>query len=274
MFKFITRQPFWVNLLVAFLLVCLLGFLFLESLSWFTRHGSYLQVPPVVGQKTSDAVRSLENQGFDVVITDSLYEDSLPLGVVKRQLPEVGATVKVNRTVYLNVNPSVLPLVEMPKLEGLSFRYAKDLIDKNHLRLGDTTGKTDFTKNMVLEQEYAGAKVAPGTKLKWGSTIDLVISTGLSQELIAVPQLVGLTVGDAKVAMEQNGIILAAVLPSGPIADTLKAYVYRQNPEIRTDEGETNYMQRGQTMDIWISATPPVADSTGVATPDSSGRTP
>ncbi len=269
MFKFITRQPFWVNLLAAILLICFLVYLFLQSLSWFTHHGSYLQVPSVVGKKTGDAVNFLEDKGFDVVITDSLYEDTLPLGVVKRQLPDVGATVKVNRTVYLNVNPSVLPMVEMPKLDGLSLRYALDLISKDHLKLGDTTGKTDFTKNMVLEQLYKGAKVAPGTKLNWGSSIDLVVSTGLSQEQIPVPHLYGLTVADVKVLLEQDGIILAAVLPSGHIADTLNAYVYRQNPEINTDDGETNYMQRGQTMDIWISEAPPAADSTNAVKQDS-----
>ncbi|HVZ96994.1 MAG TPA: PASTA domain-containing protein [Chitinophagaceae bacterium] len=267
MFKFITRQPFWVNLIAAILLIFFLVFLFLQSLSWFTHHGSYLQVPPVVGEKTDNALKFLEDKGFDVVITDSLYEDTLPLGVVKRQLPAAGATVKVNRTVYLNVNPSVLPVIEMPKLEGLSFRYALDLLNKNHLKLGDTTGKTDFTKNTVLEQLYNGSKVVPGTKLKWGSSIDLVISTGLSQEQIPVPQLYGLTLGDAKTELERDGIILAAVLPSGSIQDTLRAYVYKQNPDVRTDEGETNYMQRGQTMDVWISATPPESDSTQLNIP-------
>ena len=108
MFKFISKQPFWVNLIAAIILVFLIGFLFLQSLSWFTNHGSYLKVPSVTGKKVDDAVKYLEDQGFDVVITDSLYNDSLPLNTVKKQLPDAGATVKVNRTVFLNINPAVL----------------------------------------------------------------------------------------------------------------------------------------------------------------------
>jgi eukaryotic-like serine/threonine-protein kinase len=260
-FKFISKQPFWVNLFAAFLLIFLLGFLFLHSLSWFTNHGSYLKVPSVTGKKVDDAVKYLEDQGFDVTITDSLYNDSLPLNTVKKQLPDSGATVKVNRTVYLNVNPVELPMVEMPKIEGLSFRFALERLNKNHLKLGDTSRRPDFMKGTVLEQDYNGDKILPGTKLRWGSAVSLVIGGGLAQQKIPVPELYGLTLGEAKTELEAKGITLAAILPTGPISDTLKAFVYKQNPEARNEEGAPNYIQPGQTMDVWISSTPPQPDS-------------
>lgn len=262
MFKFISKQPFWINLLAATFLIVLLAFLFLKSLSWFTNHGSYLKVPSVIGKNTDDAVKYLEDQGFDVTITDSVYNDTLPLNTVKKQLPEAGATVKVNRTVYLNVNPIVLPMVEMPKIEGLSFRFAMERLNKNHLKLGDTTYRPDFMKGTVLEQDYNGSKVSPGTKLRWGSAVSLIIGGGLAQEQIPVPDLYGLTLGEAKSRLESKGITLAAVLPTGAIADTLKAFVYKQNPDIRNDEGKLNFMQPGQTIDLWISANAPEPDST------------
>ena len=84
MFKFITRQSFFVNLLVALVLVFLLGFLFFQSLGWLTHHGEYLKVPSVTGKSVDEAVDLLEKEGFEVVITDSLYNDSLPLNVVKK----------------------------------------------------------------------------------------------------------------------------------------------------------------------------------------------
>jgi beta-lactam-binding protein with PASTA domain len=261
LFKFISKQPFWVNLLAAILLIFLLVFLFLQSLSWFTNHGSYLKVPAVSGKNVDDAVKSLEDQGFDVIITDSLYNDSLPLNTVKKQLPDAGATVKVNRTVYLNINPSVLPLVDMPKLEGLSFRFALERLSKNHLQLGDTSYRPDFMKGTVLEQNYNGSKILPGAKLRWGAAVSLVIGGGLAQEQILVPDLYGLTLGDAKANLALKGITLAAVLPSGSISDTLKAFVYKQNPEVMNEQSQHNYIQPGQTMDLWISSTPPPPDS-------------
>ncbi|MEP6951789.1 MAG: PASTA domain-containing protein [Ginsengibacter sp.] len=261
MFKFFSKQPFWVNLLAAIILVVLIVFLFLQSLSWFTNHGSYLKIPAVTGKKVDDAVKYLEGEGFDVIITDSLYNDSLPLNTVKKQLPDAGATVKVNRTVFLNVNPVVLPLVDMPKLEGLSLRFALDRLAKSHLQLGDTTYRPDFMKGSVLEQNYNGSKILPGTKLRWGTAVSLVIGGGLAEVQIPVPDLVGHTLIDAKGALESKGITLAAVLATGTITDTLKAFVYKQNPDVTDEESKPNFIKPGQTMDLWISATPPVPDS-------------
>lgn len=267
MFKFISKQPFWVNLLAAILLIVLLGYLFLQSLSWFTNHGSYLRVPSVEGKKVDEAVKYLEDQGFDVIITDSLYNDSLPLNTVEKQLPDAGATVKVNRTVFLNVNPVVLPMVEMPKIEGLSLRFALERIYKSHLKLGDTTYRPDFMKGTILEQKFKGNKILPGTKLLWGSPVDLVIGGGLVQQQIPVPELYGLTLEEAKTELGAKGITLAALVPSGNITDTSKAYVFKQNPEATNDEGQLNFMQPGQTIDLWIMPEPPAPDTTKIITP-------
>lgn len=261
MFKFIAKQPFWVNLIAAIVFVVLIGFLALQSLSWFTNHGSYLKVPSVTGKKVGDAVKFLENEGFDVVITDSLYNDRLPLNSVKKQIPDAGATVKVNRTVFLNINPTSLPMVEMPRLEGLSFRFAFEKLVKSHLTLGDTTYKPDFMKGSILKQTYRGNPVLPGTKLRWGSPISLVIGAGLQEQQIRVPELVGLTVSEAKEELQAKGILLAAILTSGEVTDTLNAFVYKQNPDALNDEQQPTFIQPGQTMDIWVSVDPPEPDS-------------
>ena len=219
MFKFISKQPFWVNLLAAIVLIFLIVFLFLQSFSWFTNHGSYLKVPSVTGKKVDEAVKYLEDQGFDVIITDSLYNDSLP-NTVKKQLPDAGATVKVNRTVFLNINPVALPMVEMPKLEGLSFRFALETYYKSHLRLGDTTYRPDFMKGSVLEQNYKGNKVLPGTKLRWGSAISLVIGGGLAELQIQCSGPCRPYLEEAKAELAAKGITLAALLAIGSITDT------------------------------------------------------
>jgi beta-lactam-binding protein with PASTA domain len=260
-FKFITRQSFIVNLLAAIALVFLLGFIFFQSLGWITNHGDYLKVPSVTGKNVDDAISLLEKQGFEVIITDSLYNDSLDLNKVKKQLPDADATVKVNRTVFLNVNPRTLPMVEMPKLEGLSFRFAADKLTKNHLKLGDTTNRPDFMKGSVLEQHYKGKDIAAGSKVRWGSVIDLVVGGGLQAQKIPVPDITGLTVTEAREILKDKGILLAAILTTGTITDTANAFVYKQNPEVWDYEGSPIYIQPGQTIDIWIQTTRPAIDS-------------
>jgi beta-lactam-binding protein with PASTA domain len=260
-FKFITRQSFIVNLLVAIALVFLLGFIFFQSLGWITHHGEYLKVPSVTGKNVDDAIKLLEKQGFEVIITDSLYNDSLELNKVKKQLPDADATVKVNRTVFLNVNPTTLPMIEMPKLEGLSYRFAVDKLTKNHLELGDTTNRPDFMKGSVLEQHYKGKNIEAGSKIRWGSSIDLVVGGGLQAQKIPVPDLIGLTVTEARDILKDKGILLAAILTNGTITDTANAFVYKQNPDVWDYEGSPIYIQPGQTIDIWIQLTRPSIDS-------------
>ena len=238
-----------------------MAFIFFQSLGWITHHGESLKVPSVIGKNVDSATDLLEKQGFDVVITDSLYNDSVALNVVKKQLPDPNATVKVNRTVFLNVNPTTLPMIEMPKLEGLSFRFALDNLTRNHLKLGDTTYRPDFMKGSILEQQYKGSKIAAGTPVKWGSSIDLIIGGGLEAKKIPVPDLTGMTVSEAKNILNESGILLAAILTSGSITDTANAFIFRQNPGAVTYDNTPSYIQPGQTMDIWIQANRPVIDS-------------
>jgi beta-lactam-binding protein with PASTA domain len=262
LFTYLTRQPFWVNLLVALSLVFLIGFLFLQSLSWFTHHGEYLKVPEVKGLNVDNAIKILESQGFDVVIQDSVYFDSIPRYTVIKQLPDPDATVKVNRTVYLTINRAAPPDVTVPKLEGLSFRFAFDLLRKNHLRLGDTIYRPDFMKGSVLEQQYNGTRVTAGTQVPWGARITLIIGGGLEVQQMLVPQLVGLIFADAKALLETKGITLASVIAMTTVKDTASAYVYKQNPERFDVDGTTPlYIRPGQTMDIWLSPIPLERDS-------------
>jgi beta-lactam-binding protein with PASTA domain len=236
-------------------------FLFLQSLSWFTNHGSYLKVPVVKGKNVDVAVKQLEDQGFEVVIQDSLYFDTIPKYTVIKQLPEPDATVKANRTVYLTINRAVPPDITMPKLEGLSLAYALDKLDRMHLKLGDTVYKPDFMKGSVLEQQYNSSRVAAGTKVPWGSRINLVIGAGLQEQQMLVPEVVGLTFADAKAILESKGISLAAIIPMSTVKDTAGAFVYKQNPEKFDADNKPVFMQPGQTMDLWLSPVPLDTDS-------------
>ena len=67
----------------------------------------------------------LETQGFEVEIQDSIYNDTASPAAVLRQFPDADALVKVNRTVYLTINRAIPPVIDMPNLEGLSFRSLK-----------------------------------------------------------------------------------------------------------------------------------------------------
>lgn len=262
MFKFLTNRPLWVNIVAAIALLLLILFIFLQLLGMITKHGQYLTVPSVIGKTTQDAVKFLEDKGFEVVIQDSVYVDSAKMGIVLKQLPDPNSTVKINRTVFLTVNRLTLPMVDMPSLKGKSITYAMMILERSHLKLGDTSYRPDFARGAILEQSYRGNQLEAGEKVPWGSRIDVVIARGVTQERFMVPMLVGLTVAEAKAILEANGIVLGAVVAESNVLDTAAAFVYKQSPPKFTEEKQPVYMQSGQLMDLWISKEMKLVDST------------
>lgn len=254
MLKFITGKPLWVNILAAFALMILLLLIFLGSLSLLTKHGATLKIPSVTGLSFADAKKSLESQGFDVQIQDSIYNDTMqPLQVIK-QFPEGDNLVKVNRTVYLTINRSVAPFVQMPNLIGMSFRNALMIMHQYSLQLEDTIFKPDFAKNSILDQMYNGSSIKTGTQIQEGSKITLVLGNGVGGFEFAVPDFIGLRYSDALALLSANQLVLGASVPDPDVTDTANAFVYRQSPA-RFDEEEkkVNHIRQGQTVDLWLS---------------------
>ncbi|MBS1743781.1 MAG: PASTA domain-containing protein [Bacteroidetes bacterium] len=253
MFKFITNRPFWVNLLVAIGVALIILFIFLQLLGVITKHGQYLTVPSVLGKDTKSAISLLESKGFEVEIQDSVYIDTAKMGTVLKQLPDPNSTVKVNRTVFLTINRVTLPMIDMPALKGKTVNFAIEILNRSHLVLGDTVYKPDFMRGSVLSQSYNGKEIESGAKLPWGSKVDLVIGSGLNQEYITVPSLLGLTLSEAKIVIEQNSLILGAVIVEQGVSDTANAFVYQQSPPKYNSDKELVKIKSGQIMDLWVS---------------------
>ena len=253
MFRFITGKSFWVNLIVAAVLAMLLFFTFLQLLGNITNHGEYLKVPSVLGKNTPDAIKELEGKGFDVVILDSVFTDTAKKGIVLKQLPDPNSTVKVNRTILLTVNRVTLPLVDMPALEGKSLSFALDILKRSHLVLGDTIFRPDFMRGSVIEQQFRGDKISPGSKIPWGSPVDLVIGSGLKDSLMLVPNLVGKTFSEVLLMLQESGITLGAVVADPGISDTSSAFIWKQVPPVIDDQNEPIHIKSGNVIDLWIS---------------------
>jgi beta-lactam-binding protein with PASTA domain len=208
MFSFLTKRSFLLNLLVAVALAFLVFFIVLKLLGTITQHGQYLTVPSVTGKSTEAAISQLEAAGFEVEIQDSVYVDTAKKGIVLKQLPDPNSTVKINRTVFLTVNRVTLPLVEMPSLQGKTLSYAIDILKRSHLELGDTSSKPDFMQGSVLEQSYRGNPITSGTKLPYGSRVDLLVGSGLADLRIPVPDLLGMTLAEAKALLDAHWALL------------------------------------------------------------------
>lgn len=268
MFKFITNKPLWVNILAGFGLVVILLLLFFASLSWLTGIGKYEKVPMVTGQNYMAAIKMLEDKGFEVAIQDSIYIDSIAKQAVIRQIPEADATVKAGRTIYLTINRTIPPQVEMPNLAGFSIKSAEMYLQSLGLKLGEVSFKPDIARNSVLEQLFNGDPIKPGTKIPIGTIISFVLGSGVGGGEMEVPNLVGMTLNEVRNYLSTISISIGSIIALDTIIDSANAFVIRQTPDMLTDSlGASglrvpNKIKQGQVMDIYISSTAPERDST------------
>jgi Uncharacterized protein conserved in bacteria len=271
-FKNITSKPLWVNILAGLGIIVLLIFLFFGLLSWITRHNETEKVPMVVGQNIEAAKKMLEDKGFRVIVSDSVYDGTVPPLNVTRQSPDADAVVKEGRTIFLSVNRAVAPMVAMPNLVGYSFRSASLYLQSAQLKLGDTTYRPDIARNAVLEQLWNGQIIKPGTLIPLGSTISFVLGSGMGNDNIEVPNLVGLTFAEAKAQLASLNLGVGAVVLLDNVKDTASAFVVKQSPtpfivnDKTKDSAGNNAVQYnkvhpGQLIDIYVGNTAPAKDS-------------
>jgi beta-lactam-binding protein with PASTA domain len=261
-FKFLTSKPLWVNILAGIVLLLLLLLLFLGSLALLTQHGKTMRIPTVTGLSYTEAKKTLESQGFDVQIQDSVYYDTMrPLQVVK-QFPEAESQVKINRTIYLTINRAQAPFIQMPNLVSMSFRNAEMVLRQYGLKLGDTIFKPDFARNSVLEQQLKGEPIKPGTQIQQGSPITLILGNGVGGgQGVIVPDLFGLTYLQAKARLDSMGITIGSVASNKDVRDSAESYIYKQVPTQLNEESVPNRIRPGMVIDIWLMAQRPVRDS-------------
>ena len=258
MFSFITGKPLWINILFGFLLIFIVLFLFLISLDFFTKHGKTLTIPEITGKSLAEAERILDERGFDIEIQDSIYVDTAEAMTVLKQFPEADAVVKENRTVYLTINRSVPPTIEMPNLISMTFRSAEMSLRQYGLYLEDTFYRPDIAKNAVLEQRYNGEPIKPGTKIQMGSSITLILGSGLGDNEFSVPDLFGMNYYEARTLAESTGLIIVPVIVAPDVQDTASAYVYKQIPERVTVDRRINRIRPGQSIDVFLQFQKPV----------------
>jgi len=261
MISWLLKRPLWMNLLIGFGLAMLLFLVWLSSLSWFTKHGRSVIVPSVVGTSIDQAKALLESRGFEVVIEDSIYSDSLPPLQVIRQLPDSAESVKEGRTIFLTIARVVPPEVSMPSLRGQTYRNAEMILRSMDLKIGDTIYRRDFARNAVIDQLYQGMPISPGSLIRKGSVIDLVLGNGVGEQEILVPDLLGLRYPDALMMLEQLGLGTGVLMLTPPLTDTLGGFVIRQEPTPRLGDSVTNRIRTGQLIDLWLGTTPPVRDT-------------
>jgi beta-lactam-binding protein with PASTA domain len=224
------KKPLWVNILAGIGAVFVLLVLFFFSLGWITGNGKTEKVPNVLGLDITAAEKNIKALGFDLVLQDSIYVDTLARNSVLRQTPEADEVVKKGRTIFLTVNRVIAPQVDMPNLIGFSLKSAQTYLKVLGLRIGTINLVADRNKNVIVEQLVGNTPIAPGTKIVSGTLINFTVGDGGASIGMEVPDLIGLTVDMAKMKLVSMGLLVGNLISNGAIQDTATAFVIQQNP--------------------------------------------
>lgn len=156
-------------------LIFLILFGTLKWLSAYTNHGKFVTVPDFRQQSVKQLDEFIKDKNLNYQIIDSIYDPKEKPGIVLRQDPEMNTEIKHNRTVYLYVTSMVAPQITMPKLINRSERQARQTLIRSGLKVGKVSQRTADCNGCVLEQLMNGVSIEPGTGVKKGSVIELVV---------------------------------------------------------------------------------------------------
>ncbi|MBE6080096.1 MAG: Stk1 family PASTA domain-containing Ser/Thr kinase, partial [Veillonella sp.] len=199
---------------------------FLLAFVWaFLSFGNFwsnatVDVPNVVGKQVTVAKHILEDNHLRVSVSEVSNPD-VPAGQVISQSPEANEQVKEQRTVHLVVSKGVGDIT-MPDITGMTIDQARSRLKNLGLVIGKISAGTDDSKEdgVILMQSPPG-----DSKVTKGATVDVTVNRVKSKK-VELPNLVGMTVKDAKDALASLGLNAAI---SGAGDDT--AVITQQSPE-------------------------------------------
>lgn len=252
---FVSSKVFLFNFGKIMGIVAGLLFLTFWGVKCFSRHGDSMKVGKYVDRNIKEVIREAESNGFEIIITDSLYKEGFPADLVLDQNPTANSLVKEGRTIYLKITKAAGDLIQLPDIAG---RDEIGFYIRNLEMLGIKTGRIDTVldanlidgtiKQVLVRGNDVTAILGgvPGVKVPQGSSVDFVISKRESDEA-EVPNLVGKTADECSLFLESVGLLLGTVTPDATVTNQNTARVTKTLPE------EGTMLKKGTAVNIFIT---------------------
>jgi serine/threonine-protein kinase len=159
------------------------------------------KVPGLVGLPRAEAVAALKDDGLRPVVRQ-VWADRYDAGIVARQRPRQGAAVDDGSKVDLWVSRGPLH-IPSPDLAGKRAAAATALLEEQSL----TARKRRAATRNVPKGEVYRQEPAAGVTVRRGDTVTFWVSSG--PPVATVPDVVGLSSGDASAALEAEGFVVS-----------------------------------------------------------------
>lgn len=249
MLKSLFHWKVFLNIILAVAVFLGLVWLTFRWLEFHTNHGKEVEVPNVMNKSVYEAIKILDDAGLEYEVDSLQYDPKFKPYQVLKVWPYPGAHVKDGRTIEIRVNPRTWAPVAVPDIldryKGLAFRQ----LERVGLKVADTIYEPSIQRDAVIRMSYNGQDLKPGTLLPRFSSISLVIGAGPKRN-ISVPNLVGLTVAEAREIIKQNLFEVGLVEHEDGGRDE-SDIVYYQDP------AEFSTRDQGMQIDLWASKKTP-----------------
>jgi len=229
LFQYLGTKTFRRHLIIAIISIIVLVSLIFFVLRSYTHHGEKIKVPDLKNKSITEAIDLLEREGFRYQV-DSVYQTDAKPGIILDQDPVAGSFVKDNRTIYLTMITLSPPIVSFPEIREMTFLEARAVLGNYELRLGDTIYVPDIARDVVLDVRYGGEELKAGQEIPKGSRINLILGNGMGDSEVLVPNVVGLTLNEARFSILGSSLTVGEVNYMGYITDSLTARVVSQTP--------------------------------------------
>jgi serine/threonine-protein kinase len=161
-------------------------------------------VPRLLGLSLSEAHEELESIGLAVADTEYVSHPEMEQGRVVWQDPPPAVAVPEGARVTLSVSRGPRP-VQVPDVTGYEREIAIQLIEAAGLTVSRVdTGLAPAERGVVVSSNPTA-----GRSLNPGSGVSIFVSVGTAT--IRIPNLIGLTVDEARELLEEAGLALGTV---------------------------------------------------------------
>jgi len=109
-------------------------------------------------------------------------------------------------TIFLPPEPPIEPVIEMPNVVGERFEKAKVVLADKGLSVSTSEKQTGEKPPGTV----VGQKPEPGTKMKKGDRVDLILAV---RTVIKMPNVIGKQIEEAKEALQEAGLAVPAMKP-------------------------------------------------------------
>ncbi|BBA17420.1 PASTA domain-containing protein [Blattabacterium cuenoti] len=246
---------FIINFLISIFILVKITQLALKWIDVYTKHGSYVVVPNLIGITLPKSISILKKLGLKYNVNTSRYDPNFKINQIISFSPEYGNHVKEGRYIYIQVNSKSSQSV-LPNIINKDKRIAIKLLHVNHIYVKEIRYINNSRKDVVLKVLYQNKSIKFGYRFPFNQDgIILIIGKGYEKNNFFIPNVIGMSLSSAIYTLKNQLFhVINFYYDHDTINPDKNAKVYRQKP----DPGV--FYDKNKPIELWITSKKEVLD--------------